>query len=90
MFVSSVAKAVIPALRTYAYVEKIILVVEENVDDDKVISLKNFVQKYGNNDFDVQNMVRQPVDLYDQVAVIFMSSGTTGFPKGKFIRKAFR
>jgi len=88
VFNSSVAKAVIPALKTYAYVEKIILIDEENVDDDKVISLKNFVQKYGNNNFDVQNMVRQPVDLYDQVAVIFMSSGTTGFPKGKFINSA--
>lgn len=87
MFISSVAEAVVPALQTYPYVEKIILIDGEDVDDGKVISLKNFVKKFGNNDFDVEKLVKQPVDLYDQVAVIFMSSGTTGFPKGKLFNQ---
>ena len=85
MFVSSLAESVVPALKTYKYVEKIILIDGNKVDDGKIISLKNFIKKYGNNDFDVEKLVHQPVDLYDQVGVIFMSSGTTGFPKGKLI-----
>ncbi|KAL7044571.1 hypothetical protein ACKWTF_001976 [Chironomus riparius] len=82
VFVSSLAESVVPALKNFKYVEKIILIDGENIDDGKLISLKNFIKKYGNNDFDVEKLVQQPIDLYDQVAVIFMSSGTTGFPKG--------
>lgn len=67
-----------------SYVEKIILLDEENVDDGKLISLSKFIEKYGNNNFDVEEYVRQPIDLVDQVAVVLMSSGTTGFPKGEF------
>ena len=85
VFISSVTKGVVPALKNYNYVEKIILVDVENVDDGKVISLNNFIKKYGNIEINIEELVRQPVDLYDQVAVIFMSSGTTGFPKGKII-----
>lgn len=82
VFVSPIAAKVIDSIRKLEYVHKIILLDGGDIEDGKVISLSKFVKKFGNNGFDVENYVCQPVDVADQVAVIFMSSGTTGFPKG--------
>lgn len=56
---------------------------DENIDQGRVISLKRFLEKYGQNNFDVETFVRKPLKIFEQPAVIFMSSGTTGMPKGK-------
>ena len=79
---SSSAKEALPKLKQFNYVKRIILLDEDNVDDGKALSFKTFLNRYENNNFDVENFVKQPVKLFDQVAVIFMSSGTTGLPKG--------
>ena len=82
VFISSSAKEVIPKLKQFNYVKRVILLDDDNVDDEKLISFKTFLSKYGDTNFDVERFVRQPVKLFDQVAMIFMSSGTTGLPKG--------
>jgi long-subunit acyl-CoA synthetase (AMP-forming) len=32
--------------------------------------------------FDIENFVKKPVKIFEQTGLIFMSSGTTGLPKG--------
>jgi len=69
-----------------SYVQRIIFLDDEIADDGRQISYKNFVDKYGKNDFDVEKFVQQKIKIFDQVGVIFMSSGTTGLPKGEVIK----
>jgi acyl-CoA synthetase (AMP-forming)/AMP-acid ligase II len=86
VFISEAAKGHLEVIKSLSYVELIILIDEETVKDTKQISLKSFVSTYGSNDLDVLKLVQQPIKIFDQSAVIFMSSGTTGLPKGeKFI-----
>ncbi|XP_070505427.1 luciferin 4-monooxygenase-like [Chironomus tepperi] len=81
VFISSSAKELAPKLKQFN-VKRVILLDDDNVDTENFISYKIFLNKFGSNNFDVDRFVRQPVKLFDQVAAIFMSSGTTGLPKG--------
>lgn len=65
------------------YVQKIISIDGET--NDKVTSLNEFIKIHSQNDFNVLEFVRKSVDLRSQSAVIFLSSGTTGNPKGNFV-----
>lgn len=47
-----------------------------------ITCLKDFIKKYSNNDFDLENYIKKTVDIYNQPATIMLSSGTTGIPKG--------
>ncbi|XP_070505425.1 luciferin 4-monooxygenase-like [Chironomus tepperi] len=82
VFISSSAKEIAPKLKQFNYVKRVILLDDDNVDTENFISYKTFINKFGSNNFDVERFVRQPVKLFEQVAAIFMSSGTTGLPKG--------
>jgi len=82
VFISEAAIGNLEVIKSLNYVELIILIDGETVEDSKQISLKSFVSKYGNNDLDVEKLVQQPIKIFDHTAVIFMSSGTTGLPKG--------
>lgn len=86
VFISEAAKGNLEVIKSLSYVELIILIDGEEVADKKQISLRNFMEKYGRSNFDVEKFVQLPISLFEQTAVIFMSSGTTGLPKGeKFI-----
>lgn len=40
------------------------------------------MKNHAKGNFDVENYVKKSVKLHDQTGLIFMSSGTTGLPKG--------
>lgn len=82
-FVSKAANSALPLLKKQSHVKIIILMDDESTENGKLISFSRFIEKYSQNDFDVEQFVRKPVELFSQVAAIFMSSGTTGLPKGK-------
>lgn len=82
VFISEAAKGNLEVVKSLSYVELIILIDGEDAEDNKQISLRNFIAKYGNTNFDVEKFVQQPINIFEQTAVIFMSSGTTGLPKG--------
>lgn len=83
VFVSKIASdTVIPVVTKLNFIKRIILLDEDSVDEGKVISFKNFVRKFENTNYDVEKLIHTPVNLDQQGAVIFMSSGTTGLPKG--------
>lgn len=54
----------------------------EKLNGSKTISMKNFIETNEKENFDVENFLKQPVDINNKTALIFMSSGTTGLPKG--------
>ncbi|XP_070505346.1 luciferin 4-monooxygenase-like [Chironomus tepperi] len=82
VIISKEAKGDLEVVKSLSYVQRIILLDDDIADDGRQISYSNFVNKFGNNEFDVEKFVKEPVKLFDQVGVIFMSSGTTGLPKG--------
>ena len=81
VFISEAAKGNLKVIKSLSYVELIILI-DGGVEDNRQISLKHFIAKYVNNNMDIEKFVQQPIKIFDQTAVIFMSSGTTGLPKG--------
>lgn len=66
-----------------SYVQKIIII--DGKTDNKVTSLNDFIELNSRIDFDVYEHVKKSVKLSAQSAVIFLSSGTTGNPKGNEI-----
>lgn len=78
------AKRVIAVSRSLEYVQNVIVIGGESIDDF-AISQNDFLKKYENNEFNADDHASTPVDVKDQVAVIFCSSGTTGMPKGVLI-----
>lgn len=59
--------------------EKLIVFGENKLSNDTIL-LRDFIAKYEQKDFNVENYVAQKVSR-DQVAYIANSSGTTGMPK---------
>jgi long-subunit acyl-CoA synthetase (AMP-forming) len=86
VFASSLSiKNVVAVCKGLDYVKKIVIIDGEAIKYSKVTSLKNLVQENSKNDFNVLEHVKNPVNLAQQSSVIFLSSGTTGKPKGKFL-----
>lgn len=85
VFASSLSiKNVVAVCKGLNYVKKIILIDgDAKVNNPKVISLKSFVESHSRNNFDVLTHVENSVNLTEQSSVIFLSSGTTGAPKGE-------
>ncbi|CAO1369184.1 unnamed protein product [Diamesa tonsa] len=89
IFVSSFAskQTIITAKRT-KYVKKIILIDSQKSEHQFTISLKDFINFSIKDYFNVEDHVCNSVDIYDKVALIVYSSGTTGLPKGVQITQA--
>lgn len=64
---------------------KSVIVINGKPVDKSAIMLDELIKKHENVAFNVSDHVSKKVDLKDQVAVIFCSSGTTGLPKGVLI-----
>ncbi|XP_070505426.1 luciferin 4-monooxygenase-like [Chironomus tepperi] len=82
VFISEAAKGSFKAIKSLSYVELIILIDGQEEEDKRLISWRNFITKFRNSKFDVEEFVHQPIKIFEQTAMIFMSSGTTGLPKG--------
>ncbi|KAG5668822.1 hypothetical protein PVAND_016745 [Polypedilum vanderplanki] len=83
MFVSKVCENKISLLKKLSYIKRIILLDNNDTDENtKIIPYKKFINKFETTSFDVEKYASQKVNLSEQVALIFMSSGTTGLPKG--------
>ena len=74
------SQSVVNVAKTLTYVQKLILLADENPFDSYVTLLPDLFKKYENTNFD--HFEPEPVDIYDQVCLILCSSGTTGLPKG--------
>ncbi|KAG5667452.1 hypothetical protein PVAND_015432 [Polypedilum vanderplanki] len=82
VFVSNLsATPAIDAYKGLDFVEKIVHF-DKLSSDDCAIALNDFVAKYKKNNFNLEEIVNQPIDIYSQSALIYLSSGTTGLPKG--------
>lgn len=82
VFVSAyAAKKIIEVAKKCDFIEKVILIDGETVDD-YVVSLKDLIKKHESVKFNIDEQVAQKVDMKEQVAVVMCSSGTTGLPKG--------
>lgn len=85
VFVSEyAAKRTIAACKDLTFVQSVIVIGDKKIDGSAVL-LNDFIQKFKNNNFDVEKSVSQKVDIKQQVALIVCSSGTTGQPKGVLI-----
>lgn len=81
MFVSPiVAKKTAAVCRKLEYVERIVLIEGESVDNFTV-SLSELVKQHEKIEFDINDFFSEKIDIHEQVALIFCSSGTTGMPK---------
>lgn len=74
-------KKILEASRELDFIEKVILLDGETIDD-RAVSLKDLIKKHESVEFNIDDQVSKPIDMTDQVAVIMCSSGTTGLPKG--------
>ncbi|KAL7043366.1 hypothetical protein ACKWTF_001472 [Chironomus riparius] len=82
VIISKAAQEDLEIVKNLSYVQRIILLDGDVADDGRQISYNNFIDKFARNDFDVERFIQQPIKIFEQVGVIFMSSGTTGLPKG--------
>jgi long-subunit acyl-CoA synthetase (AMP-forming) len=87
VFVSEECSNVLPVLKKLRYVKLIILLDNNGAEEGKIIPYKTLISKYGSTSFDVEKYASQPVKRSEQVALIFMSSGTTGLPKGQVLNR---
>lgn len=67
--------------------QKIILIDGKSLSKN-VLSLNDFIQKFEDKKFDVENHVRQKIQMEDQTILVLLSSGTTGLPKAVEITQA--
>jgi hypothetical protein len=87
VFVSGyAAKKTIATCRELSYVQNVILIDGEKIDDF-VVALSDFVKDFGNNDINIEEQVAVEVDMKDQVALIMCSSGTMVRAMDKLILK---
>lgn len=67
---------------------KNVILIEGKKIDNFTISLTELIKKHENSEFDLQARIGQKVDIYNQIALIMCSSGTTGLPKGVLTTQA--
>lgn len=65
-----------------SFVEKIILLDGESTEDSFIISFNDLIDKFGSEDFDLNEYVQKPMNIAEKSSLILLSSGTTGLPKG--------
>ncbi|CAO1315847.1 unnamed protein product [Diamesa serratosioi] len=88
IFVSSyAAKRTIATAKKTNFVKNVVLL-DGKTQDSLVISIQDLIKNGKNDAFNVEDHVSQHVDIYDKVALILCSSGTTGMPKGVEITQA--
>lgn len=63
------------------FVKFLILLDEQNLNEN--FNFHDFIDANSKNSFDVHQYVKCKVNTKDKTSVIFLSSGTTGLPKGK-------
>ena len=78
---SSQVKKVVSVGKQLKYLEKVILL-DGTTIDSFIISFEELIKQHEKSKFNVEKYVSKAVDIHDQVAMIFCSSGTTGQPKG--------
>ena len=64
------------------------MIENQKIENQFTISLKDFIKISIKDYFNVEDHVCNSVDIYDKVALIVYSSGTTGLPKGVQITQA--
>lgn len=89
IFVSTFAskKTIVIAKKT-KFVKKIILIDDQKSEHQFTIAFKDFINISIKDYLNVEDHVCNSVDIYDKVALIVYSSGTTGLPKGVQITQA--
>lgn len=81
IFTSKVAlKNVIQASSSLPYIQKIILI---NSEDLQISNLNYFLENFSKNEFNVYENAKKSVNIREKSTIIFLSSGTTGKPKGE-------
>ena len=89
IFASSAAlKNVLSASKKLPFVKHLIILDEKNLNGN-FINFQEFINVNSNNSFDVYQHVKCKVNTKDKTSVIFLSSGTTGLPKGYFQKYIF-
>ncbi|KAL7044572.1 hypothetical protein ACKWTF_001977 [Chironomus riparius] len=82
IFASSAAlKNVISACKELSFVKYLIHLDEQNMKEN-LNNFRGFINTHSKNSFDVYQHVKCKVNTKDKTSVIFLSSGTTGLPKG--------
>jgi long-subunit acyl-CoA synthetase (AMP-forming) len=81
---SNAIKNVLSVCKELSFVEHLILLDEQNLSGN-FINFHEFIAANSRNSFDVHQYVKFKVNTVDKTSVIFLSSGTTGLPKGKQI-----
>jgi 4-coumarate--CoA ligase len=74
------AEKIISLCKELNFVEKIILL-DGKSRNDKIMSLRDFNNKYMMKDFSINDHVEKDVDMNKQISLILFSSGTTGLSK---------
>lgn len=83
IFVCNAASKIISNLcDNLSYVQKIVNIDENATTRSKHVNFSEFLKNQSGS-FNVYENVEMPVNFRKQSAVIFLSSGTTGLPKGK-------
>jgi 4-coumarate--CoA ligase len=87
VFVSEfTAKKIIEPCKKLKYIQKVIVIGQfKGQKDDFVITLDDFIAKYEDMDFCLEEHTSKKINHFDQVALIVNSSGTTGLAKVNII-----
>lgn len=75
-------KNVTSVCKQLPFVKYVILLDEQKLSEN-CIKFHDFIDANSKNSFDVYQYVKCKVNTKDKTSVIFLSSGTTGLPKGK-------
>lgn len=82
VFVSAyAAKRTIDVCKKLPFIEHVVLIDGRKIDNSALF-WNEFIEKFSNNNFNLEKTVKERVNIRDQVALIVCSSGTTGLPKG--------
>jgi 4-coumarate--CoA ligase len=77
----NVAKKTADVCKNIKTVRNVVLIEGQSIDNF-IVSANGLIKKHGKSNFDVEDQVCHEVDIHNQIAMLFCSSGTTGLPKG--------